>query len=206
MKWGEFYRLVADQPVFSSAILLAGEVSAGDVRRQLSRWVRNGKVILLRRGIYTLAPPYRKIDPHPFLIANALKGSSYISLQSSLAYYGLIPEHTPLVTSITAGRPERIETALGTFSFFHVRKTWFAGYKRAEVKGGQWVFLAGPEKSLLDLVYLTARADGREYLRELRLQNLDRLDREELARLARESGSPKLIRAAERISLLQEEE
>jgi len=204
MKWGQFYRLVADQPVFSSAILLAGDISAGDVRRQLSRWVRTGKVIPLRRGLYTLASPYRKIDPHLFLVANAMKAASYVSLQSALAYYGLIPEYTPVVTSVTTGRPERIETALGTFSFFHVRKTWFTGYKRVEVKGGQWVFLAGPEKSLLDLVYLTARADGREYLRELRLQNLDRLDGKELARLARESGSPKLIRAAERISLLRE--
>lgn len=206
MKWGEFLQIVADEPVFTTAILMAGNVSMGNVRHQLSRWVRAGKIVLLRRGLYALAKPYRKIDPHPFLMANAMKNASYVSLQSALAYYGLIPEYTPVVTSTTTGRPEHVETALGVFSFSHVKKVWFTGYSRVEVAPGQSVFLACPEKSLLDLIYLTPQADRMEYLYELRLQNLDRLDMKVLTDMARSSGRPKLIRAAERIGSLTDEE
>ena len=168
MKWERLLKIVADEPVFTSALLMAGRVSAVDTRRQLSRWVRAGRIIPLRRGIYTLASPYRKIDPHPFILANAIKSASYVSLQSALAHYGMIPEYIPVVTSVTTGRPERIETALGIFSSSHIKKSWFSGYRRVEVTPGQMAFLANPEKCLLDLVYLTPGADSMEYLRELR--------------------------------------
>jgi len=199
-------RIVGDEPVFTSSILLAGNVSAPDLRRQLSRWVKRGKIIQLRRGLYVLAGPYRKIDPHPFLLANALKPASYVSLQSALAFYGLIPEYTPVVTSVTTGRPERRETETGMFFFSHVKKAWFAGYRKVEVSPGQAAFLAIPEKSLLDLIYLTPGADRLDYLAELRLQNFERLDPKILTKLARESGSRKLIRAAENIGRLNVEE
>ncbi len=71
---------------------------------------------------------------------------------------------------------------------------------------GQSAFLANPEKCLLDLVYLTPGGDRKEYLRELRLQNLDRLDLQELEQIASASGRPKLIRAAEHIESLAIEE
>lgn len=206
MKWEELLRVVTDEPVFSSAILLAGDLSPNDLRRQLSRWVRAGRIIRLRRGLYTLAPPYRKVTPHPFPAANALRRGSYVSLQSALAYHGLIPEHAPAVTSITTGRPEVLETDLGTFIFRHVRKSWFGGYRKVEVFPGQEAFLAGPEKSLLDLIYLTPGADDPDYLRELRLQGLDRLNLETLQTIARTGGRPKLLRAAEVIERLAGEE
>ena len=92
------------------------------------------------------------------------------------------------------------------FTFSHIKKTWFTGYHLMEVVPGQSVFLARPEKSLLDLVYLTPCADSVDYLRELRLQNLDRLDTRSLMDLASASGRPKLSRAAERIIKLVAEE
>ena len=206
MKLVDFLKIVANEPVFTPAILMAGDVSVVDTRRQLSRWIKAGRIVPLRRGLYTLAVPYRKIDPHPFLMANAMKTASYVSMQSALAHYELIPEYTPVVTSVTTGRPERIKTDMGTFFFSHVKKPWFTGYRQVEVAPGQQVFLASPEKSLLDLVYLTPQAESREYLRELRIQNLDRLNMRNLMDTAQASGSLKLIRAAERIRNLADEE
>jgi len=78
--------LVGDEPVFDSAVLLAGPVNPADLRRQLSRWTKAGRLIQLRRGVYTFAPPYQKIKPHPFLVANRLLPASYVSLQSALDY------------------------------------------------------------------------------------------------------------------------
>ena len=118
-----------DEPVFETGFLLAGEVDPADVRRQLSRWVKGGRLLQLRRGLYALAPPYRKVTPHPFVVANRLVRGSYVSLQSALAYHGLIPEHVPVTTSMTTGRPQRRENPLGSFEYHHVRKDLLTGYR-----------------------------------------------------------------------------
>ncbi|NCO38805.1 MAG: hypothetical protein GW892_08880, partial [Armatimonadetes bacterium] len=115
MKWGSLLTLVGNEAVFPSALLLAGEVSARQVRLQLSRWVKAGRLLQLRRGIYTLAPAWRKVEPHPFLVANKLQRGSYVSLQSALAFHGVIPEHVPVVTSVGPGRPETVQNPLGRF-------------------------------------------------------------------------------------------
>ena len=47
------------------------------------------------------------------------------------------------------------------------------------------------------MIYLQPGGDSPAYLQELRLQNLDRLDAEELRHQAERTGSPKLRRAAE---------
>jgi len=52
---------------------------------------------------------------------------------------------------------------------------------------------------LLDLIYLTPGSDAPEYLRELRLQNLDRLDLDGLRRMAERFRRPKMARAAAQI-------
>ena len=60
-----------------------------------------------------MAPAWRKVEPHPFLVANALHRGSYVSLQSALAFHGVIPEHVPTVTSVGPGRPETVRNVLG---------------------------------------------------------------------------------------------
>lgn len=199
MEFTRLLEIVGDEPIFETGLLLAGDVDPANVRRQLSRWTDAGRLYQLRRGVYALAPPYQKVKPHPFVVANLLVRSSYVSLQAALAYYGLIPEYTPVVTSVTTRRPGRWETPLGTCEFRHVKTEWLHGYQRLEVSDGQWAFVAVPEKALLDLVYLQPGGDAPAYLAELRLQALDRLDLGRLVRLAGESGSPKLRRAARHV-------
>jgi predicted transcriptional regulator of viral defense system len=197
--------IVGREPVFRSSVLLAGEVKPADLGRQLSRWVRSGKLIQLRRGLYALAEPHRKIAPHPFLVANRLKRASYVSLQSALEFHHLIPEYVPTVTSITTGRPETLSNPLGHFVFKHVKKSLFFGFEPADLGDGQVAFVAGPEKALLDLLYLTPRSDDPAYLRELRLQNAENVSLDRLREQARSFESPKLLRAVSKIAALLRE-
>jgi predicted transcriptional regulator of viral defense system len=206
MEFTQLLDIVGDEPVFETSLLLAGDVSPADVRRQLSRWTRTGRIYQLRRGLYALAPPFQKVRPHPFLIANRMVRGSYVSLQSALAYYGLIPEHAPAVTSVTTARPARWETPLGVYEFRHLKTNLLHGYRLIELGGGQRAFVARPEKALLDLVYLQPGGDTPEYLSELRLQNLDRLDVAELRCLADLSKRGKLRRAAAIIAELARSE
>lgn len=193
-----FERLVEiaqDEPVFETGLLLAGDVDPNHIRRQLTRWTNSGRILQLRRGLYALAPPYRKVKPHPFTVANRMVPGSYVSSQSALAYYSLIPEYTPTVVSVCSSRPRTWETALGTFIFRHMHRKYLFGYRLREVSGTQQAVIASPEKALLDLIYLTPGGDSEEYIQSLRLQNLDQLDEVELERNAEGFAKPKLQRA-----------
>lgn len=203
MKFEELLHLVADQPLFETGLLLSGDVDPNDIRRQLSRWVSAGRLKQLRRGLYILTPPYRKINPHPFLIANSLMPGSYVSTQSALAYYGLIPEYVARTWSVTTARPAQWA---GEFHFQHIATPLFFGYLRVDLTQEQSAFVATPEKAILDLAHLTPNADDTDYLRQLRLQNLERLDMERLHEFAQRAGKPKWQRVAERIARLAREE
>lgn len=199
MEFAKLLNVVSDEPVFETGLLLAGNVDPAAVQKQLSRWTAAGRLYQLRRGVYTLAPPFQRIKPHPFTVANHLVRGSYVSCQSALAYYGLIPDYTPVTTSVTTGRAGHWETPLGSFTYRHIQVNLLHGYRLTEVGGGQSAFLATPEKALLDLIYLQPGGDAPDYLRELRLQNLDRLGPAELDQLAERIGSPKLRRAAAKV-------
>jgi predicted transcriptional regulator of viral defense system len=195
MEFSALVKVVGDEPIFESGLLLAGPVSLAEVQKQLSRWTATGRLYQLRRGLYALAPPFQRVKPHPFVIANRLVRASYVSCQSALAHYGLIPEYTPVTTSVTTGRAGQWETPLGGHTYQRIQIGLWHSYRLSELGGGQCAFLATPEKALLDLIYLHPGADAPEYLRALRLQNLERLNLVELDRLAERMNRPKLRRA-----------
>ena len=157
MKFGRLIEIVGHEPVFETGLLLAGDVDPPDVRRQLSRWTKAGRLYQLRRGLYALAPPFQKVKPHPFLVANRMVRGSYVSCQSALAYYGLIPERVAVTTSVTTARPARWETPLGAYEFRHVKLSLLRGYRLVKVSPGQQAFVATPAKALLDDVHKTAK-------------------------------------------------
>jgi len=195
MDFGRLLELVGDAPVFESALLLAGDVEPAQVYLQLSRWTTAGRVYQLRRGLYALAPPFQKVKPHPFVIANRMVRASYVSCQSALAHYGMIPEYVPTTVSVTTARPTRWETPLGVYEFHHIKPSLLRGYRLTGLGGGQQAFVATPEKALLDWIYLQPGSDSPAYIRELRLQNLENFDLNELHRQAEYFSIPKIKRA-----------
>jgi predicted transcriptional regulator of viral defense system len=206
MEFKRLVEIVDHEPVFETGLLLAGKVDPDQVRQQLTRWTKAGRIYRLRRGLYSLAPPYQKVRPHSFVIANRMVPGSVVSLQSALAYYGLIPESVPTTMSVTSDRPRRWDTPMGSFAFRHVRTESISGYHLLDLGRDEKAEVALPEKALLDLVYLTPGGDAEEYLRSLRLQNLELLDAEVLLLQAQIFGKPKVSRAADRIISLAEEE
>ena len=198
MKFRELLEIVGEEPVFETGMLLTGLVDPQKIRQQLSRWTRSGRIQQLRRGLYTLENPWRKVHPHPFLIANRLSPGSYVSGLVALAYWHVIPEYVAEVTSYGGGRPQIYQSTLGRFAFRHLKPSLRYGYRFIEVGNKQSAFVAEPEKALLDLVYLAPHGDDAEYLRELRLDyEVLRLD--QLSEFAAASDVPKLNRAAERM-------
>jgi hypothetical protein len=154
MKFEDLLALVGDEPLFEPDQLQPGSTAPAQLQRELTRWVKSGRLHELRRGLYALAPPFQKTSPHPFLVANRIVPGSYVSLQSALAHYGLIPDHVAVTTSVTAGPPGTWDTPIGRYDFRHIRPDLLTGSQRTVVGGGQEARLATREKALLDLIHL----------------------------------------------------
>ncbi len=195
MKFDDLLSIVAEEPLFETSLLLAGDVDPVDVRRQLSRWTSKGRLHRLRRGLYALAPPFQRVRPHPFVVANRMVRPSYVSLQSALAYHSVIPEAVPVTTSVTTGRPGRFSTALGDFVFRHIKLALFRGFRTMDVGDRHDAFMATPEKALLDLLYLEKSSDSEAFLDELRLELGDGLDMNRLDEESKWFGRGKVRRA-----------
>jgi hypothetical protein len=82
----------------------------------------------------------------------------------------------------------------------------FNGYRLVDLGEKQRAFIATPEKALLDLIYLEPAGDTHDYLTEMRLNNLDRLDWQLLVHLAGRIEKPKLLRGVTTIRNLAVEE
>jgi predicted transcriptional regulator of viral defense system len=199
MRFSDLLRLAADAPLIDTETLRALGAEPRSLGVQLSRWVRAGRLLQLRRGAYLLPEHLRRRTPPVEQLANLLVRPSYVSLERALSIHGLIPEGVPLVQSVTAGRPVQFVTPVGEFSYRHVKQAWFFGYRELSVGAGR-ALVATPEKALLDLVHLSRGEFTRERIAALRLQDLDRLDLNELHALAQRSGGPRLRRAAERLA------
>jgi len=196
MKFDSFIETVASQPFFDLAtvVQLSGEERA-QVRTQLYRWTRAGKLLPLRRGMYTLADRYRKVPINPAELANHIYRPSYLSGLWALGFYGLIPEKVVLFTSVTTRVPRRFENSLGRFEYRHVKQSAFFGYRIAEIDGRK-VFLADPEKALLDLWHLGKGKWNEARMGEMRFQNRDAVDPEKLKHFVEEFDSRRLKSAA----------
>jgi predicted transcriptional regulator of viral defense system len=167
------------------------------VRVQISRWIRQGKVVALRRGMYTLADAYRKVPVVPAVLSNAMYRPSYLSGLWALGFHDLIPDRVVWNTAVSPRVPRRFENLFGVFEYRTLKQEFFFGYKAAAY-GGQEILVAEPEKALLDHWHLTPGEWTADRLDEMRYQNTDLVSAEILRAYCRRFRSPRLSRAVDR--------
>ena len=204
MKFDHFIKEVGALPLFdlTLAVQVSGE-SKGHLLVQLHRWVRAGKVIALRRGLYTLADVYRRAALSPLVVANELYRPSYLSGLWALGYYGLIPEKVVRFTSVTPRVTRSFRNPFGAFSYSSLKQAFFWGFESKAIQGSQ-VWMAEPEKALLDFWHLNAGEWTADRLREMRFQGFEAVDMDRLSAYAGRWGAPRLIRAVSRYRGLAE--
>lgn len=98
----------------------------------------------------------------PFVIATQLTEPSYVSLGSALLFHKIIqqvPKALECVTSKNSLRYERMKII-----YHKIPSELFFGYKR-HAKSGSYVFVAEPEKAVIDGIYLNKY--GKTELKEL---------------------------------------
>ena len=130
-------------------------VEPGFHRRRLNDWQAKGYIRKVIKGFYVFADlPLDEMVL--FEIANRVYKPSYVSLESALAHYQLIPESVFGVTSVSTRRTYRFSSDIAEFRFRTVKPDLFFGYDLVPVRGKR-VKIARPGKAVLDFLYLNPR-------------------------------------------------
>ncbi len=113
--------------------------------------VRQEMLIPIKRGLYITGPELNFPRPSNFLLANHLYGPSYVSLETALSYWGLIPEKVVATTSMTTGASRVFRTPVGRFQYIHAKLPYYSfGQQMVRVGEKQNVLMASKEKALCD--------------------------------------------------------
>jgi predicted transcriptional regulator of viral defense system len=205
MKFDAFYEMFRDEAVLEiEAIRLAWKGKKSGVPVMLHRWEKEDKILKLKNGLYVFSKKYRKKEIFEPFIAYLIKNPSYISLEKAMEYYQLIPDAIFTFTSVTPRkRPALFETKVGNFKYVSIKKEFFWGYTVIESNDLRG-YIAEPEKALLDTFYYSKGEIDMNYLKEMRFQNLEILDRTKLLAYAERFDKSRIYRAVNAFSRLLE--
>lgn len=181
MKFSKFLQIYGHMPLIETETFPLYSQAPEQLRSQVSRWIQKGWIVPLKRGLYIFSDVLRFRDIPMLYIANRLISPSYISMEYALGYYGLIPEKVVMVTSVTTKKTSTFKNDCGIFKYYSIKKNLFCGYSMTE-EGEQKIFIASPEKALLDYFYFNqVKFKGHHHeFEEMRFQNIERLNHKTL--------------------------
>jgi hypothetical protein len=128
-----------------------------DPARKIADLCSQGFLIRIKRGLYIVPQRNGREGGSGYLMANHLYGPSYVSLETALQYYGMIPEGVYSYESVTFRRSKQYRTPMGSFRYHYLPKDYYAVGLRMEKTGRHdYSFLiASPEKALCDMLVKT---------------------------------------------------
>lgn len=136
------------------------------IKNNLTNWVNKGYFERLKRNVYECAQPGDE-TPGEFLVANKLYQPSYVSRETAISFYNILPEETAQVTSVTTKPTRTIKNRYGTFTYRTIKKNAYNGYRITKIQGTK-TLIADKEKALADFIYYRL-LDGQKDFNDERL-------------------------------------
>jgi predicted transcriptional regulator of viral defense system len=166
-----------DFPVFSVADIRAAH---GDFdRRRLSEWQKKGYIKKIIKGYYLFSDVDMNEDTLS-AIANKIYKPSYISFETAMSHYRLIPESIYMMTSASTRRTYVFETPVARFSYRTIKPSLFFGYSILP----DGIKMAFMEKAILDYFYINPAVQSDDDFASLRINREEILSRVNKKRLA----------------------
>jgi len=195
MKWVDFHEklLRLNLTVFTlrEALRLLGlDYDTG--RMQISRWVRMDYLARLKNGLYALKGFLDRGEISEYYIANRLYSPSYVSLESALSFYNLIPEIAFSVTSISPKATRKFLIEHTPYVYRSVQPRFFTGYIVEKQKGSS-IRIAEKEKAVVDYLYFTV-IEKASPLERLMFKGLNERKMREYASLVKQQKLMSLIK------------
>lgn len=169
----------------AEAQVVAFDTAPNTLKLQLHNWVKSNDLVAIKRGLYAFSD--KRIDKVE--VARNLYSPCYVSLESALNIYGLIPDVPFSMTLVTPKATRKFNTPYGQFVYRKLKKKAFFGFDPKTL-------IAEKEKALVDYLYLNGRRllPRVDFWEELRLQNLSEVDFDKALKYAQRFNSSKLIK------------
>ena len=127
------------------------KTSSRQTRYFLETYTKSSLFVRLKNNLYALKAKL----PSEEIIANALYKPSYLSLEYVLSRSGIIPESTYSITSITTKATADFSVLGKDFLYRKIKKVAYTGYLPEKIDG-KTIFIAEPEKALIDYLYFVS--------------------------------------------------
>jgi len=137
------------------------------LKNNLTRWIRKGRFARIKRELYEFIEPGIQPIISDLYIANKIYSPSYVSLETALSIYSIIPDIAVQVTSVTTAQTRTFKNKHGAFFYRACKRRAFTGYRIMNYEGFK-VFIADKEKALVDFIYYRLRSGGTIDLKEER--------------------------------------
>ncbi|MDY6905924.1 MAG: type IV toxin-antitoxin system AbiEi family antitoxin domain-containing protein [Thermodesulfobacteriota bacterium] len=126
-------------------------IAPASARVAASRFVRQGVLVRIKRNMYMLREVWQSAAREEvFAIANLVQVPSYISLTTALDYYDITTQiQRAYYESVATVRTKAVQVDGTIFRYTRIAPGLYSGFRRE--KG---VFIATPEKALVDAFYL----------------------------------------------------
>ena len=139
----------AGKPIFSPQdVKLFFAASDRAINGFLTYNSQKKRIIKLKKGLYAI----KKSDTNHFAIANRAYQPSYISFETALSYYHLIPETVYSITSATSQTSRQFDIQNINYSYRKIKKNAYTGYL-INTTESQPILIASPEKAVADYCY-----------------------------------------------------
>lgn len=138
--------------------------------------VKKGLLIRIKRGLYIIQLPYKKINYNPFEVAYHIYGPSYVSFESALSYHCWIPEKVVSFTLACVKKSKKFDNFIGNFIYSHVPVESFMMQviRKDENKdeNKEVYLIASPWKAIADHIYAHDRAwkSVRDMMEDMRIE------------------------------------
>ena len=165
MKFLELKSELKDFTIFSLNEIK--NIEPGFYRRRLNEWQDKGYIKKVVREYYIFSD-LKLSEEILFKIANRVYSPSYVSLESALSYYHLIPESVYEITSISTRKTYHFRTSIGEFIYRSLKPSLFFGYDLIKFHE-KYSKMASIEKALLDYFYLHSDIETEQDFDSLRI-------------------------------------
>jgi len=152
-------------------------ISEDSARVLCTRYVKQKYLIRLKRNFYILKEKWDNITPNQRLeAANILQVPSYISLMTALSFYEYTTQvQQKFVESISLYRTLTKDIEGFIFNYSKIKKDLYFGFDKKNN-----IFIASPEKALIDSLYLSYLGKYNLDLSSLNLEKIDRKSCEDI--------------------------
>lgn len=196
-------KLISNLDFFTKEALRQLETDKEALNFNIKNWLKNGKIISLKKGLYLLAERWEKEadkESYSEFLANKIYEPSYLSMEYVMSKYGLLTEAVYGLSSVTTKKTKVFKNRVGLFSYSSITPGLFTGFKIEN--GARIKVVASKAKAVFDYLYfrfLKETPINQKEILELRInwENLSQKEWVEVEKYIRKTRSQRLEKMTE---------